>query len=105
MVLSWVPKWAIAQFLTGVGVWSMTVSPTARTGEVQAGRLTGTVWGVPWYLEVDDGLVAAWATDGSLAPTEKERVLDDLVRSRHDLDVAWQPLAQRFSALVDASAA
>lgn len=78
---------------------------TASTGEVQAARLAPTVWGIQWHPEVDDGLVAAWATDGSLAPTEKERVLDDLVRSRHDLDVAWQPLAQRFSALVDASAA
>ena len=77
---------------------------TASTGEVQAARLAPTVWGIQWHPEVDDGLVAAWATDGSLAPTEKERVLDDLVRSRHDLDVAWQPLAQRFSALVDASA-
>jgi GMP synthase (glutamine-hydrolysing) len=73
---------------------------TASTGEVQAARLAPTVWGIQWHPEVDDVLVAAWATDGSLAPTDKERVLDDLVRSRHDLDVAWRPLAQRFSALV-----
>jgi GMP synthase (glutamine-hydrolysing) len=73
---------------------------TASTGEVQAARLAPTVWGIQWHPEVDDGLVAAWATDGSLAPTEKERVLDDLVRSRHDLDAAWRPLAQRFSTLV-----
>ena len=40
------------------------------------------------------------------APTEKERVLDDLVRSRHDLDDAWRPLAQRFAdaGRVDAAA-
>ncbi len=31
--LSEVPNWAIAHSLTGVGVRSMTVEPTARTGE------------------------------------------------------------------------
>lgn len=75
---------------------------TASTGEVQAARLAPTVWGIQWHPEVDDVLVAAWATDGSLAPAEKERVLDDLVRSRRDLDAAWRPLAQRFAALVGA---
>jgi GMP synthase (glutamine-hydrolysing) len=73
---------------------------TAKTGEVQAARHAPTVWGVQWHPEVDAALVAAWANDGSLPPAEKERVLDDLFRSRHDLDDAWRPLAQRFAALV-----
>jgi len=77
---------------------------TASTGEVQAARLAPTVWGIQWHPEVDDALVAAWATDGSLSPTEREQVLDDLVRSRLDLDAAWRPLAQRFAALVGADA-
>jgi len=77
---------------------------TASTGEVQAARLAPTVWGIQWHPEVDDALVAAWATDGSLSPIEREQVLDDLVRSRLDLDAAWRPLAQRFAALVGADA-
>jgi GMP synthase (glutamine-hydrolysing) len=75
---------------------------TASTGEVQAARHAPTVWGIQWHPEVDDGLVALWANDGSLPEAEKERVLDDLARSRHDLDEAWRPLAARFAALVRA---
>jgi GMP synthase (glutamine-hydrolysing) len=78
---------------------------TATTGEVQAARHAPTVWGIQWHPEVDDGLVAAWATDGSLPEAEKERVLDDLVRSRQDLVDAWRPLAARFAELVAAAAA
>ena len=73
-------------------------------GEVQAARHAASVWGIQWHPEVDDAIVAAWANDGSLPEAEKERVLDDLVRSRQALDVAWQPLAVRFSALVIAAA-
>ncbi len=73
---------------------------TASTGEVQAARHAPSVWGIQWHPEVDDALVGAWANDGSLSPAEKERVLDGLVRSRHDLDDAWRPLAERFVALV-----
>lgn len=77
---------------------------TAGTGEVQAARHAPTVWGIQWHPEVDVGLVAAWANDGSLAPAEKARVLEDLARSRADLDAAWRPLAQRFAELVRATA-
>ena len=73
---------------------------TASTGEVQAARHADSVWGIQWHPEVDDGLVALWANDGSLPAAEKERVLDDLVRSRRDLDEAWQPLARRFAEIV-----
>jgi GMP synthase (glutamine-hydrolysing) len=73
---------------------------TADTGEVQAARHAATVWGIQWHPEVDDGLVAAWASEGGLTPSEKERLLDDLVRERHDLDEAWRPLAERFADLV-----
>ena len=47
IVLSWVPKWAIAQFLTGVGVWSMTSSPTASTGDVAGSVSAATRWPTP----------------------------------------------------------
>ena len=73
---------------------------TASTGEVQAARHAPSVWGIQWHPEVDEELVAAWANDGSLPPSEKERVLADLMRSRNDLDDAWRPLAQRFVDLV-----
>lgn len=72
---------------------------TAATGEVQAARHAATVWGIQWHPEVDDALVARWAQDGGLPESEKERVLEDLVRSRRSLDEAWEPLAQRFAAL------
>ena len=77
---------------------------TAPTGEVQAVRYAETVWGVQWHPEVDDVIVAAWTSDGSLAPSEKERVLDELTRSRHELDEAWRPLAEGFVALARAAA-
>jgi GMP synthase (glutamine-hydrolysing) len=74
---------------------------TASTGEVQAARHASSVWGIQWHPEVDDAMVADWANDGSLTPSEKEWILDDLARSRQALDDAWQPLAQRFSTLVN----
>jgi GMP synthase (glutamine-hydrolysing) len=76
----------------------------ADTGEIQAARHAPSVWGVQWHPEVDHSLVAAWANDGSLPEAEKERVLDDLARSRRDLDEAWRPLAARFAELVAAAA-
>jgi GMP synthase (glutamine-hydrolysing) len=78
---------------------------TAPTGEVQAARHAPTVWGIQWHPEVDDVLVARWANDGALTATEKERLVDDLVRARHDLDEAWRPLAERFASLVGGSPA
>jgi GMP synthase (glutamine-hydrolysing) len=78
---------------------------TASGGEVQAVRYAPTVWGIQWHPEVDDDLVAHWANDGTLAESEKARVLDDLARSRAALDDAWQPLATRFAELVVAHAA
>jgi GMP synthase (glutamine-hydrolysing) len=76
---------------------------TASTGEVQAARHASTVWGIQWHPEVDDGLVALWANDGGLAPSEKERLVDSLAQARRDLDEAWQPLARRFAELVASS--
>jgi GMP synthase (glutamine-hydrolysing) len=73
---------------------------TASTGEVQAARHASTVWGIQWHPEVDDGLVALWANDGGLAPSEQERLVDSLAQARRDLDEAWQPLARRFAELV-----
>lgn len=78
---------------------------TASGGEVQAVRYASTVWGIQWHPEVDDDVVAHWANDGTLPETEKALVLDDLVRSRADLDRAWRPLATRFAELVTAAAA
>ena len=75
---------------------------TASTGEVQAARHADSVWGIQWHPEVDADLVATWANDGSLSETEKVRVLDELERSRRDLDEAWQPLAAGFADLVRA---
>jgi GMP synthase (glutamine-hydrolysing) len=76
---------------------------TAGTGEVQAVRHAETVWGVQWHPEVDDALIRAWATDGSLDPVDEERLLDELVRSRGELDDAWRPLADSFATLVKAT--
>jgi len=73
---------------------------TASTGEVQAARHAETVWGVQWHPEVDDALIRQWATDGTLSPLDEARLLDELVRSRDELDEAWRPLARSFSTLV-----
>jgi GMP synthase (glutamine-hydrolysing) len=73
---------------------------TAGTGEVQAARHAPGVWGIQWHPEVDHDLVATWATEGGLTPSEKEHLLDSLVRARRDLDEWWRPLAERFVELV-----
>ena len=73
---------------------------TAGTGEVQAARHAPSVWGIQWHPEVDHDLVAAWATEGGLTPSEKEHLLDSLARARPDLDEWWRPLAERFVELV-----
>jgi GMP synthase (glutamine-hydrolysing) len=73
---------------------------TASTGEVQAARHAPTVWGIQWHPEVDHELVGLWANEGGLAPSEKERLLDDLVGARDDLDAWWRPLGERFAGLV-----
>ena len=75
---------------------------TASTGEVQGARHAPTVWGIQWHPEVDHDLVADWAHDGGLAPSEQEQLVDDLVRARGDLDEWWRPLAERFVDLVRA---
>jgi GMP synthase (glutamine-hydrolysing) len=75
---------------------------TASTGEVQAARHAESVWGVQWHPEVDESLVREWMGDESLPPSERERVLDELVRARGELDEAWRPLARRYAALVAA---
>jgi GMP synthase (glutamine-hydrolysing) len=76
---------------------------TAGTGEVQAARHAPTVWGIQWHPEVDHELVARWAADGGLTPSEKEQLLDDLLRSRADLDGWWRPLAERYVEVVVAA--
>ena len=73
---------------------------TASTGEVQGARHAPTVWGIQWHPEVDDALVAEWADDGGLEPSERGRLVDSLVRSRRELDEWWRPLAERFVELV-----
>jgi GMP synthase (glutamine-hydrolysing) len=77
---------------------------TASTGEVQAARHADSVWGVQWHPEVDDALIQLWAGDGSLAPVDRERLLDEIARSRGELDDAWRPLAEQYVALVRAAA-
>jgi GMP synthase (glutamine-hydrolysing) len=73
---------------------------TAGGGEVQAARHAPTVWGVQWHPEVDAQMFAEWADEGGLAPGERERVLDEVVRSAHDLEKWWRPLAGRLVELV-----
>jgi GMP synthase (glutamine-hydrolysing) len=75
---------------------------TASSGEVQAARHAPSVWGIQWHPEVDDAMVAAWADGSDLPESERTRVLDDLLRSRQELDRSWKPLAERFVALVQA---
>jgi GMP synthase (glutamine-hydrolysing) len=58
------------------------------------------VWGVQWHPEVDAQMFAEWADEGGLAPGERERVLDEVVRSAHDLEKWWRPLAERLVELV-----
>jgi GMP synthase (glutamine-hydrolysing) len=72
-------------------------------GEVQAARYASTVWGVQWHPEVDRAVLEVWAHDDEerhvAAGIDQERVLVEIGDARAELEKAWRPLAEGFSAL------
>lgn len=72
-------------------------------GEVQEARFAPTVWGVQWHPEVDRAVLEVWAHDDEerhvAAGIDQERVLAEIGDARDELEEAWRPLAEGFSAL------
>lgn len=81
----------------------------APRGEIQAARLAPTVWGVQFHPEVDETVVAAWATrEGTLlgrTALTAEQVVEQTATTRAELARAWRPLAVAFARMVKGRAA
>ena len=75
-------------------------------GRPQAMRLGPAAWGVQFHPETSPEVFAAWlrwdSPDGLTA--EQEELSAAVTAARDVLRVAWQPLAQRFAAVVLADA-
>lgn len=79
-----------------------TVLATLPDGRPQALRLGPAAWGVQFHPETSPEVFGAWlrwdSPDG-LTP-EQEALLAEVGAAREVLRAAWQPLAERFAALV-----
>ncbi|MFL6080310.1 MAG: type 1 glutamine amidotransferase [Ornithinibacter sp.] len=84
-----------------------TVLATLPDGRPQAVRFGPSAWGVQFHPETSPEVFGAWlrwdSPDG-LTP-EQETLLAEVTLARAVLRTAWQPLAERFAALVQAEAA
>jgi GMP synthase (glutamine-hydrolysing) len=82
---------------------AVVLAETER-GEPQAVRFATTVWGVQFHPEADEKVVAAWAEgdrdEHEAAGIDPAKVLAGIAEARPELDRAWQPLADRFAAIV-----
>ena len=80
---------------------------TLPDGRPQALRFGPAAWGVQFHPETSPEVFEAWlrwdSPDG-LTP-EQEALLGEVTAARDGLRAAWQPLAQRFAALVEGHAA
>jgi len=82
-----------------------TLLAATPAGEVQAARLSSTVWGVQLHPEVDHAIVASWVTDEERTALtgrglDADAVLADIDAARSELDEAWRPVAEAFARLV-----
>ncbi|MEJ7831770.1 MAG: type 1 glutamine amidotransferase [Nocardioides sp.] len=82
------------------GAVPLAVSPE---GELQAARFAPTVWGIQWHPEVDVAVIRRWAEEDAERHLEggidQERVLAEIEAARDELERAWRPLADAFTAL------
>jgi GMP synthase (glutamine-hydrolysing) len=79
-----------------------TVLATLPDGRPQALRLGRAAWGVQFHPETSPEVFGAWlrwASPEGLTP-EQEALLAEVGAAREALRAAWQPLAERFAALV-----
>jgi GMP synthase (glutamine-hydrolysing) len=83
-----------------------TVLATLPDGRPQALRFGPAAWGVQFHPETSPEVFADWlrwdSPDG-LTP-EQEALLAEVTAAREVLRAAWQPLAERFAAIVQAAA-
>ena len=83
-----------------------TVLATLPDGRPQALRFGPAAWGVQFHPETSPEVFGAWlrwdSPDG-LTP-EQDALLAEVTAAREVLRAAWQPLAERFAAVVVADA-
>jgi GMP synthase (glutamine-hydrolysing) len=79
-----------------------TVLATLPDGRPQALRFAPAAWGVQFHPETSPEVFGAWlrwdSPDGLTA--EQDALLAEVGTAREALRAAWQPLAQRFAAIV-----
>ncbi|GAA4412144.1 type 1 glutamine amidotransferase [Fodinibacter luteus] len=79
-----------------------TVLATLPDGRPQAVRLGPTAWGVQFHPETSPEVFGSWlrwdSPDGLTG--EQEQLLASVGAARETLRASWQPLAERFAALV-----
>jgi GMP synthase (glutamine-hydrolysing) len=78
----------------------VVLAETGR-GELQVARFAPTVWGVQLHPEVDEHILAEWATEDPdrYAEGQLDDVLTQIARAREELEAGWRPLARSFAAL------
>ncbi len=83
-----------------------TVLATLPDGRPQALRLGPAAWGVQFHPETSPEVFAAWLREESPEglSAEDELLAERVTFARETLRAAWQPLAERFAALVVADA-
>lgn len=70
----------------------------AASGEVQAVRFGPAAWGVQPHPEVDEAVVAVWASSDD--DTDVGWLVREVRESRVELERTWRPLAEAFAARV-----
>ncbi len=79
----------------------------AATGELQAARFAGTVWGVQWHPEAGAEVVRPWAegdrAEAAARGVDVDPALADIAAATELLRRSWRPLAARFVGLAGSS--
>jgi GMP synthase (glutamine-hydrolysing) len=72
-------------------------------GELQAARLTPSVWGVQWHPEVGEEIIGSWADhdrdDAVERGVDVDACVAEVAAARPRLRATWRMLAQSFAAL------
>ena len=72
-------------------------------GELQAARLTPTVWGVQWHPEAGDEIIRPWADNDRDDAVERgvdvDTYVEEVTAARERLRTTWRVLAESFAAM------
>jgi GMP synthase (glutamine-hydrolysing) len=75
---------------------------TAPDGTVQAARFATRAWGVQFHPEASPAVFRSWTVDKPSDRPVRDHVVAAIDAAAAELRAAWEPLARRFAALVQA---